>query len=543
MIHRLFNQASKSIASGAVVLGLAGLLSRLLGVYRDRLLATTFGAGESLDIYYAAFRIPDFVFSLLVLGALSAGFIPVFSQYLKKNKEEAWRLAESVFFLLLATLITLCAVVFAFADYLIPLITPGFNQDQLVQTVLLTRIMLASPILLGASAVFGGVLQSFKRFLAYSLAPILYNLGIIFGIFFLVEPFGLSGLAYGVVLGAAIHLFMQGTIAMKLGFTWSFKHIWKQKGLKEIISLMGPRTISLVIFQVNLLVITIFATGLDEGSLTIFHFASNLAHVPIGLFGISFAVSAFPVLSEYIAENKVSEFAYTIYKTTSQILFFLIPTIVLFVLLDEQIVRLVYGAGEFTWDSTLTTAKTLLYFVPGLFAQALIPLFARGFYARKDTMQPLYASLIGLVATIGFSFWFIQLFEESVAGLAFAYSIASFLQLLILIALLKIKTDDEIRCLRQTIWQTIVASLGMIFVIQFIKSVSGPLLNLLTVKGVFIHFLLPTVIGGIVYLFILRFIENEEYLYYEQGIKGKLRLFEKAFVPTVATGEEDDTTL
>ncbi len=542
-MHRLFNQASRSIASGAVVLGFAGLFSRLLGVYRDRLLATTFGAGESLDIYYAAFRIPDFVFSLLVLGALSAGFIPVFSEYLKRNKEEAWKLAESVLFLLLISLFLLSGFVFLLADWLIPLITPGFNPDQLDQTILLTRIMLASPILLGISSVFGGVLQTFKRFLAYSLAPILYNIGIIFGVFFLVKPFGLIGLAYGVVLGAFLHLIMQSTIAMKLGFIWSFKNIWQTKGLKEIISLMGPRTISLVIFQVNLLVVTIFATSLEQGSLTIFNFASNLAHVPIGLFGISFAVSAFPVLSEYIAEGKESEFAYTIYKTVSQILFFLMPTIVLFILLDEQIVRLVYGAGEFSWNSTLVTAKTLLYFVPGLFAQALIPLLSRGFYAKKNTKYPLYSALAGLVATIGLSYWFVELFENGVVGLAFAFSVASFLQLVLLASLLKIKADEEIRCLRQTIWQTIIASGAMILVIQLIKEFSGPLLNLLTVKGVFIHFLLPSVIGGLIYLFVLRFIGNEEYLYYEQGIKGKLRLFEKAFVPTIATGEEDDTTL
>lgn len=543
-MQRIFNRAATSIASGAVILGLAGLVSRLLGVYRDRLLATTFGAGSALDTYYAAFRIPDFVFSLLVLGALSAGFIPVFAEYLKENKQKAWKLAESVFFLLIASLFVLSFIVFLTAQWLIPLITPGFSSEQLETTIQLTRIMLLSPILLGASAVFGGVLQTFKRFLAYSLAPILYNLGIIFGIFFFVGPLGINGLAWGVVLGALLHLCLQFFIAHKLGWKWSMKNVWQREGIKEIIFLMGPRTASLVILQVNLLVITILATNLSEGSLTIFNFANNLAHVPVGLFGISFAVSAFPVLSEFVATKNSSRFAQTVYKTASQILFFLVPTIVLFVLLDEQIVRLVYGAGEFTWDSTKLTAKTLLYFVPGLFAQSLIPLLSRGFYARKDTKQPLYAAFIGLLATTILGIVFSRSFgEQGVIGLALAFSVASFLQLIILTLLLKLKTDQEIRCLRQTIWQTIIASGGMIFVIQIIKDLSGPFLNLLTVKGVLVHFLLPTVIGGIVYLFILRFIENEEYLYYEEAIKGRLRLFEKAFVPTIASGEEDDTTL
>lgn len=543
MMQRILNRASSSIASGAVVLGLAGLFSRLLGVYRDRLLATTFGAGASLDIYYAAFRIPDFVFNLLVLGALSAGFIPVFSAYLKENEESAWKLAESVLFLLLSSLGILSIIIFIIAPWLIPLITPGFDQEMISQTILLTRIMLLSPILLGVSGVFGGVLQTFKRFIAYSLAPILYNAGIIFGLFFFIEPFGLAGLAWGVVLGAFMHLIMQGFVAHKLGWKWSLKNVWQYEGLKEIISLMGPRSVSLLLLQANLLIITIFASTLEEGSLTIFNFASNLAHVPIGLFGISFAVSAFPLLSKQFATNKLADFSRTVYSTLSQILFFLFPTLVFIALLDEQIVRLVYGAGEFYWDATLTTAKTLLYLIPGIFAQGLLPIISRAFYAQKNTKHPLYAAAFGVVVTIIASYLLTQVYTFGVIGLAIAFSLASFFQLIAQSIWLKLQSIESKKTILHTMTELFLASIGMLLTLQLTKDLSGPLFDLTSVRGVMLHFLLPGAIGAITYLGLLKLLNNDEYLYYENTIKGRIRFFEKVFVPEVGQGEEDDVTL
>lgn len=519
MIKRVINSASTTIASGAMVLGLAGLFSRLIGVYRDRLLATTFGASASLDIYYAAFRIPDFIFHLLVLGALSAGFIPVFSEYLQKDKEKAWKLAESLLFVLMLIVSLSSLVVYLFLPQLITILTPGFSEAMIDQTVDLTAIMLFSPLLLGVSAVFGGVLQTFKRFLAYSLAPIFYNIGIIISLFLFIEPFGLKGLAYGVVLGAFLHLCLQALIAFKLGWKWTFTQIWQKEGLREIFVLMIPRTISLVLLQLTVVVITIFASKLPEGSLSIFTFTNNLAHVPVGLLGISFAVSAFPVLTNHYLNNEINAYFRTIYKTLSQILFFLMPCLVLFVLLDEQIVRLIYGAGEFTWEQTLLTAKTLLFFVPGIFAQTLLPLFARSFYAQKDTKHPLYASLIGLILTIIFCYLFTANTTYGVAGLGFAYSIASIIQALLLYLWLAKQPLTQLHSITNTIKETVVAAFAMILVVQLAKDLSGDLLDLFTVKGVLSHFVLPSFIGGIAYLFVLRLFENTEWMYYSNKIK------------------------
>lgn len=540
MMQRIF-RASTTIASGAFVLGLAGLFSRLLGVYRDRLLATTFGAGSALDAYYAAFRVPDFIFNLLVLGALSAGFIPIFSEYFLKDKDRAWKLAQSVLLLLAGSLTVTSAFLWFFAPQLISLITPGFEGEVLEKTISLTRIMLLSPVLLGISAVFGGVLQTFKRFLAYSLAPILYNLGIIFGIFVFVQYWGLEGLAWGVVLGSGLHLFMQIAVAMKVGWKFSFNHWLQKKGIKEIVVLMIPRTFSLILIQLNLLVITIFASELTSGSLSIFSFAQNLAHVPIGLFGISFAVSAFPVLSEYANKQKMVDFTNTIYRTTSQILFFLLPSLVIFALLDEQIVRLVYGAGEFTWEATLLTSRTLLYFIPGILAQSLMPLMARSFYAQKDTRHPLYAAIIGLILTVIFSYWLSPLY--GVIGLSAAFSLSSFAQILILVGMLRLRKSEKAHSLFCTLRETAVASAFMLVAIQFTKEFTGPYLDLLTVKGVFLHFILPVTVGGITYLIVLKLLKSEEYQSFEYIIKRRLLHLQHTAIPIVGSGEEDSTTI
>lgn len=537
MIKRLFGKTS-SITAAAIILGVAGLLSRIFGVVRDRLLATTFGTGPTLDAYYAAFRIPDFVFNLLVLGALSAGFIPIFSEYLQKSKKEAWKLADAVFTLLAVSLIVISGLLFIFTPQLMKLLTPGFSADVLKNTVTLTRIMLFSPILLGLSSLFGGILQSFKHFFAYSFAPILYNVGIIIGILFFVKPFGINGLAWGVVFGALMHMIMQGAIAIKLGWRPKLVKFTGNLGIKEMVKLMGPRTATLAITQINLLVITVLASTLPSGRLAIFNLAQNLAYVPIGLFGISFAVASFPALSEYIAQKKEEKFTETIYKTLLQILFFLLPTLVLYTLLDEQFVRIIYGAGEFDWPSTLRTARTLLFLVPGIFAQSLLPLFARAYYAQKNTKYPLFAALTGLIVNAVLAIIFAK--THGVIGLAFAFSSASIIQLLVLILNKSFLQYEHLFDIRKSVMEIIWAVIAMLIIVQLTKQLIGPSLNLLTGGGVLLHLLIPSVLGGAAYLLILRAQGSEQYWQFEEALKGKLLSVKNTLLPVVATGEEDD---
>ena len=257
------SQPSRSIISAAFVITIFGLASRLLGLVRDRFLASTFGAGDTLDVYYAAFRIPDLVYNLIILGALSAAFIPVFTSLISTEKdEEAWEMANGILNLAIFFIIILALILAIFAPFIMKIITPGFSEDKMADVVKFSRIMLLSPLLLGISGIFGGILTSFKRFLIYSIAPIFYNIGIIVGIVVFSRFLGPIGLAWGVVFGALLHMLIQYPAAKKLGFKGSLD-IWKSFKnihIRKVFHLMVPRTLGIAVNQVNLLIITIFAS-------------------------------------------------------------------------------------------------------------------------------------------------------------------------------------------------------------------------------------------------------------------------------------------
>ncbi len=338
---------SNSLASAAFVIAMAGVASRLLGLLRDRILATQFGAGDALDIYYAAFRVPDLIYNLLILGALSAAFIPVFTNLIARDEEkEAWELVNVFLTTALIFLVALATILAVFAPYLVKLITPGFSGEKMQGVVTLTRIMFLSPIFLGISGIFGGILNSFKRFLIYSLAPLLYNLGIILGALFLVKPFGIAGLAWGVVLGAFLHLAIQYPNVKLVGMKYFPRLDFKNKNLRRVITLMIPRTMGLAVTQINLLVITIIASTLSAGSLAIFNFANNLQAVPLGFLSVPFVLAIFPTLSHLAARENWGEFVLNFSKVFRQILFFIVPASVLILVLRAQIVRIVLGSGK-----------------------------------------------------------------------------------------------------------------------------------------------------------------------------------------------------
>jgi putative peptidoglycan lipid II flippase len=414
VLKRLINSQAKTITSAAIIIGALSLVSRILGIFRDRILASQFGAGDVLDIYYAAFRLPDLVYNLLVLGAISAGLIPVFTGLIDKKfggDNSAWKLINGVLNILFIALLIVCAVLFIFAPYLIPLITPGFSEDKIVEVVALSRIMFLSPIFLGLSAIFGSVLQSFKRFFVYSLAPIFYNVGIIIGALYLIDDFGIYGLAWGVVFGSFLHFIIQFVAAFFTGYRYRPILDLKDKNVRRVGRLMIPRTLTLMINQVNFLVITIFGSTLVVGSLAIFNLANNLQSFPLGIFGVSFAVAALPVLSSLASQKKMDKMVETISTTFRQILFFILPASVLFYVLRAQIVRVILGAGAFSWLDTRLTAAVLAIFALGLFAQGLLPLLVRGFYALHNTKTPFWIGIISLVANVLGLFFFAWVFS------------------------------------------------------------------------------------------------------------------------------------
>ena len=410
MIKKLFSGQINSITVAALLIALSSLVSRFLGIFRDRILAGEFGAGDTLDVYYAAFRIPDFIFNLLVLGALSAGFIPIFTSLIKsrskgepnKSKfseikkifskhDDGWELANNVLNLLVISLVVLSGLGIIFAPWIIKMIAPGFGPEKQLLTVGLTRIMFLSPIFLSISSVFGGILQSYKRFFVYSLSPIMYNIGIIIGALYFVPQWGIYGLAWGVVFGALLHLLIQVPTVYLLGYRYRPRIDFHNKHLRKIGIMMIPRTMSLAITQVNLLVITVIASTLASGSLAIFNFANNLQSFPIGIFGISFAVAAFPTLAAVAFDRK--KLVYNFSHIFRQILFFIIPATIFLYALRAQIIRVILGTGQFDWEDTILTINTLGFFTISLFAQATIPLLVRVYFARQNSKTPF---IIGL---------------------------------------------------------------------------------------------------------------------------------------------------
>jgi putative peptidoglycan lipid II flippase len=520
MVKRWFNTfslwsslPSKTVGGAALLIAVAGVMSRFLGFIRDRILASHFGAGDVLDAYYTAFRIPDLIYSLLVLGALSAAFVPVFTELIAQQKKQAaWQLTSGVLHLILLFLGVLVLLGIIFASSLTHVLAPGFSEEKQALVTTLTRIMLFSPLLLTVSAVFSGVLISFKQFAAYSFAPVFYNVGIIIGALFLTPYFGPLGLAWGVLLGAFLHMLVQYPAFARSGFRYHFFlwSAWKDTAVKQVLKLMIPRSLGVGVSQISLLVMTIFASTLISGSLAAFTFANNIQSVPLGLFGIAFSLAAFPTLAFFAAEKKDKDFFSMLIQTAQRILFFVIPLSIFMIIFRAQFVRVILGTGHFDWQDTILTFEVLKFLAISLFAQSLIPLFARAFFALQNTKTPLYIALISEVLHIALIPLLLPHYK--VEGLAIAFSVGSILNFSLLYFFLRRRLsfwDD-----RAVFWPTfkiVAAALLAGLVAQLSKSVFALTTNELdTFIEVFLQLSLGLTIGGSVFILLCYWFGVEE---------------------------------
>ena len=504
----------QSVSGAAFIIALAGIGSRLFGFLRDRILAAQFGAGDTLDAYYAAFRIPDFLYSFLVLGALSAAFIPVFTElYVQKKEGDAWKLACDVLHLLLFALGIASIVAIIGMPFIMDALVPGFSAEKKEIAVSFARIMLLSPIFLGVSAVFGGVLVSLKRFVLYSIAPIFYNVGIIIGAVFFVNILGPSALAWGVVLGAFLHMLVQYIDLRLSGFRYSFSFdgVWKNKAVRRIVLLMIPRSLGMAVNQVSFLVVTVFASMCASGSLSVFTLANNIQSVPLGLFGIAFSLAVFPSLSALAAKKSDEEFFQLFATTFRRILFFVLPLSVLMIVLRAQIVRVILGSGQFDWHDTIATFGVLGILSVSLFAQSLIPLLARAFFALQNTKTPLYIALVSEALHIALVFCLVDTYQ--INGLAIAFSVATVVNMILLYVFLRRKfaqwNDKEIFLPSMKI---VAASLATGLIAQYTKSAFGFNNNELdTFVALFIQLFVTTTVGISAFIAISWWMRIEEF--------------------------------
>lgn len=405
------------------------LVSRILGLVRDRLLSGRFLPDE-LGVYFAAFRLPNFLFELLVTGAITAAFIPVFSRLLTEKKaEKAWQMTAVLINLSLVVLLLIMVPILIFTREISAILAPGFSERELSTMVNFTRFMLMAQVLpLMIGNYFVGVLQSFSLFFLPAIAPVVYNLGIITGIVIFSPQFGLFGAVLGVGLGAGLFLAIQLPLVWKLGWRPVWRFDIKTPGVLEVLRLMAPRTFSLTIAQIDTTVDLMLASLLGTRMITIFNFAQQLQLLPIGVFGVTIAQAALPTLSQNASQADYVKFKTTIITAAHQMLFFVLPAAALFMVLRIPIVRLVFGAARFDWQATVLTGQTLSMFSISLFAQALSQLLARGFFALYDSRTPMIIGIGNIFFNTLLSIVFIQVLGWPIWALGLSTSVASILQ-------------------------------------------------------------------------------------------------------------------
>lgn len=400
MVKRVIEVLSREFSNvhqAALLLGVAAFVSQILGLARDRLLANIIGPSETLDIYYSAFRIPDFLFVSIASLVSITVLIPFIVELLNKDdesREKARELFSNIFTVFLL-LITLSSVIFfIFIPKIITFITPGFSVESLDKVILVSRIMLLQPILLGLSNLFGSITQLYKRFFVWAVAPLFYNIGVIIGILFFYKTFGIIGLAFGVVLGALMHLLIQLPVLFKYKFVPKFSSpkIWKETGKVFLLSI--PRTIGLSCNSIAEIAIISIATTFTVGSVSVYQLSFNMESFPITIIGLSYSVAVFPLLASLWKKGDHQKYLEYVSKVSRQIIFYSLPTIALFVVLRAHIVRVVLGSGNFSWTHTRLVAASLALFTLAVIGQSMIHLFVRAYYAKGDTYKPLLVNII-----------------------------------------------------------------------------------------------------------------------------------------------------
>lgn len=394
MVRRVLSVLTRPIRGlheAAYLLAFFSLLSQVLALVRDHTFAHVFGAGPVLDAYFGAFKIPDAMFAFLTLFVSSYALVPLLSG---REKPEQGVIVGNVLFTFGIFSIAVSGVLWIFLPTIAPYLFPGFPPDVLANTVMLSRIMLLQPILLGLSSIATSVVQVMRQFIIYSLAPILYNAGIIVGAIFFYPTMGIAGLAWGVVFGAVLHLAAQ--VIPILGHA---RHLVKptlatlRASIVEVALPSMPRALALSAQQVLLLVFAGIASLTSIGTVSALSFAFNLQSVPLTVIGISYAAAVFPALAALVAAKDSVGFIREVWASVRHIIFWTAPAITLAIVLRAHIVRLVLGSGRFSWDDTRITAAILAIFAVSLISQSLMLIFSRAYYAAQKTRIPIFVNI------------------------------------------------------------------------------------------------------------------------------------------------------
>ena len=415
MVKKIFSFLNKEfhgVNEAALLLGGFAFLSQILGLIRDKAFAHFVGAGPVLDVYYASFRIPDFLYISVASLASVTVLMPFLMDRINKNKEDAKRFLNNVFSVFMMFMVFISVLIAILMPYIAYLIAPGFSESQLSLLITTSRIMLLSPIFIGLSNLIGTITQLYKNFLIFSLSPIFYNIGILFGVLVLYKKIGIHGLALGVILGAFMHLMVQVPIVVKYKFFPNFVKKINWGEIWKVVQMSLPRTLALSANSLAFMALIAMASTLKSGSISLFTFAYNLQSVPVGIIGISYSVAAFPVLVKSFSLKDIDSFILHITSAAKQIIFWSFPIIALLIVLRAQIVRVILGSGAFSWADTRLTAASVALFVISLITQGLVLLLVRGYYAAGNTKKPVYVNVSSSIMIIVFAYSFIYIFKH-----------------------------------------------------------------------------------------------------------------------------------
>lgn len=531
-ILRIFTKESGSINQAALLLGCLTFFSQILALFRDRSFAHFIGPSPSLDAYYAAFRVPDLIFISIASLASITVIVPFIVAKMDGDRvtDKAQKYLNDIFTIFFSLMVLVGLVAFFLMPFLVNFIAPGFTPFYQEKVILLSRIMLLSPILMGLSNLFGTVTQLFRKFFIYSLSPIFYNLGIIAGVILFYPIFGIAGLAMGVALGALMHFGIQAWASHSCGFTPKFSFSVNFKDIKTAALTSLPRTLGLAFNNIALISIIALASFLKSGSISVFNFAFNLQSVPLNIIGISYAVAAFPTLAKSFGSGKKEEFKQHLKEASRAIVFWSLPVIFLFIVLRAQIVRVILGSGSFSWDNTRLVAAGLAIFSVSILAQGMITLLSRSYYATGNTKRPLVVNLFCSVLIIVFSYGLVYFFENwlffryfiesllkvgdisgtEVLMLPLAYSMGTILNFILHWIFVKKDFMPKESFIAKTFFQSLGASFFLGLVTYLSLNILSPIFGTTTFWGVFLQGFISGILGIITAIVVLYLLKSEE---------------------------------
>lgn len=479
-------------------------LGKVIGLARQAIIGHAFGTGHELDAYYAAFNIPDLLFTLISGGALATAFLPVLAAYLtKEDRDEGWRLVSTVINVAFALTVAAAVLIAIAAPVLVrTAVAPGFSPENQALTATLMRLILISTVVFAVSGLLMTVLHAHQHFLLPALAPLLYDVGIIAGALFLAPRWGVHGLAAGVIAGSLLHLGIQLPGLLYYRARWFPLFNLRHPGLIRVATLMGPRVLGLAVVKFNLLVTTNLASRLGEGAVASLNYGWVLMQVPETIFGTAIATVVFPTLAERAALGDREGLRSAATATLRTILALAIPAAVGLIVLGYPLTQLFLERGEFSRESTQAVYWALVFYAPGVVSHAALEIVARLFYAQQDTRTPLYVASVSMLVNVVLALLLIG--PLSYGGLALANSLAVGLEVGLLLAIARRRLGGvEGRRLLRTGVRSLMAAGAMAGVtLAFVSSrpLAGP--ALLGLGG--------AAIGGLVYVGVVLALGSEE---------------------------------